>query len=79
MRNSLASQMKQTLEGHFKFVSYRRTQEGQEGCGCFWDLVEDLSEEKPGKNSGKLILNREVAQILGFRASGKANLPVTLG
>ena len=29
--------------------------------------------------AGKIILNREMLQILGFRAPGKANLPRTLG
>ena len=35
--------------------------------------------ESPGKSAGKIFPNREMLQILGFRAPGKANLPGTLG
>ena len=35
--------------------------------------------ESPGKIAGKFFPNREVLQILGFQAPGKANLPRTLG
>ena len=35
--------------------------------------------ENPGKIAGKIFPNREMLQILGFQAPGKANLPGTLG
>ena len=35
--------------------------------------------ESPGKIAGNTLPNREMLQILGFRAPGKANLPGTLG
>ena len=35
--------------------------------------------ENSGKIAGKFFPNREMLQILGFRAPGKANLPETLG
>ena len=41
-----------------------------------------VPEENSGKVPGKLLEffpNREMLQILGFRAPGKANLPRTLG
>ena len=36
-------------------------------------------EESSGKITGKNFPNRQMLQILGFRAPGKANLPQTLG
>ena len=35
--------------------------------------------ESPGKIAGKMFPNREMLQILGFRAPGRANLPGALG
>ena len=41
---------------------------------------EENSGKVPGKSAGKFFPNdREMLQILGFRAPGKANLPGTLG
>ena len=56
--------------------------ETREGCGCFRDLSggsRGKLRESPGKIAGNLFPNREMLQILGFRAPGKANLPGTLG
>ena len=53
-----------------------------EGCGCFRGLSggsRGKLRESPGKIAGKCFPNREMLQILGFRAAGKANLPGTLG
>ena len=36
-------------------------------------------QENPGKIAGKKFPKREMLQILGFGARGKANLPGTLG
>ena len=63
---------------HLDFVS----QKTREGCGCFRGLFGgSLAKlrESPGKIAGKLFLNREMLQILGFRAPGNANLPGTFG
>ena len=57
-------------------------QKTREGCGCFRGLFGGSPgklRESPGKIAGKLFPNREMLQILGFRAPGKANLPGTLG
>ena len=57
-------------------------QKTREGCGCFWGLFGGSPgklRESPGKIAGKFFLNREMLQILGFGAPGKANLPRTLG
>ena len=50
----------------------------REGCGCFRDLFGG-SQEKSRENCWKIFPNREMQQILGFRAPGKANLPGTSG
>ena len=57
-------------------------QKTREGCGCFWGLCGSSGgklRESPGKIAGKFFPNYQMLQILGFRASGKANLPGTLG
>ena len=58
------------------------TQKTREGCGCFRGLFggsRGKLRESPGKIAGKIFPNREMLQIPGFRAPGKANLPGTLG
>ena len=40
---------------------------------------EEKLRASPGKIAGKISPNREMLQILGFRAPGKANLPGALG
>ena len=57
-------------------------QKTREGCGCFWGLCRSSAgkfRENSRKIAGKCFPNREMLQILGFRAPGKANLPGTLG
>ena len=57
-------------------------QKTREGCGCFRGLFGGSPgklRESPGKIAGKFFPDREMLQILGFRAPGKANLPGTLG
>ena len=57
-------------------------QKTREGCGCLWDAFggsRGKVRESPGKIAGKCFPNREMLQILGFWAPGKANLPGTLG
>ena len=57
-------------------------QKTREGCGCFWGLRGSSGgtfQENSGKIAGKFFPNRDMLQILGFRAPGKANLPGTLG
>ena len=57
-------------------------QKTQEGCVCFRGLFggsRGKLRESPGKIAGNFFRNREMLQILGFRAPGKANLPGTLG
>ena len=57
------------------------TQKTREGCGCFWDLLggsRGKFRESPGKIAGKIFPNREMLQILGFRAPGKADTAWTL-
>ena len=59
-----------------------KDQKTREGCGCFRGLFGGSPgklRESPGEIAGNFFLNREMLQILGFRASGKANLPGTLG
>ena len=54
----------------------------REGCGCFRGLCRSSAgkfRENSGKIAGKFFPNREMLQILGFRAPGKENLPETLG
>ena len=58
------------------------SQKTREGCGCFWGLCGSSGgkfRENSGKIAGKFFPNREMLQILGFRAPAKANLPGTLG
>ena len=60
----------------------RQSQKTREGCGCFRGLLgasQGKLQESPGKIAGKIFSNREMLQILGFRALGKANLRGTLG
>ena len=60
----------------------RRTQKTREGCGCFWGLCRSSGgkfRENSRKIAGKIFPNRQMQQILGFRAPRKANLPGTLG
>ena len=57
-------------------------QKTREGCGCFRGLCRSSAgkfRENSGKIAGKIFPNREMLQILGLRAPGKANLPETLG
>ena len=57
-------------------------QKTREGCGCFRGLCRSSAgkfRENCGKIAGKFFPNREMLQILGFRAPGEANLPETLG
>ena len=57
-------------------------QKTREGCGCFWCLCGSSGgkfRENSRKIAGKIFPNRQMLQILGFRAPGKANLPGTLG
>ena len=42
-------------------------------------VLRENSGKVPGKIAGKCFPNREMLQILGFRAPGNANLPGTLG
>ena len=59
-------------------VSRPYNQKTPEGCDCFRGLFggsRGKLRESPG---GKLVTNREMLQILGFWALGKANLPGTL-
>ena len=65
---------------HFAMVA--EVQKTREGCGCFLGLCGSSAgkfRESSGKIAGKIFPNREMLQILGFRAPGKANLPGTLG
>ena len=58
------------------------SQKTREGCGCFWGLCGSSGgkfRENSGKIAGKIFPNRQMLQILGFQAPGKANLPGTLG
>ena len=55
-------------------ISNQRT---REGCGCFRGLFggsRGFSWESPRKIVEKMVPNRKMLQILGFRAPGKANL-----
>ena len=45
----------------------------------FFNLWALRVRESPGKIAGNIFPNREMLQILGFVAPGKANLPRTLG
>ena len=57
-------------------------QKTRECCGCFRGLFggsRGKLRESPGKFAGKIFPNREMLQIIGFRAPGKVNLPGTLG
>ena len=59
-----------------------KSQKTREGCGCFWGLCGSSGgkfRENSGKIAGKFFPNRQMLQILGFRAPGKANPPGTLG
>ena len=63
-------------------VSSAFNQKTREGCGCFRGLFggsRGKLRESPGKIAGKFFPDREMLQIPGFRAPGKANLPGTLG
>ena len=42
-------------------------------------VLEEFSRESPKKIAGKIFPKREMLQILGVQAPGKANLPGTLG
>ena len=58
------------------------SQKTREGCGCFRGLFggsRGKLRESPGKLAGKIFPKRQMLQILGFRAPGKANLLRTLG
>ena len=48
-------------------------------CGMRSGVPEENSGNVPGKLLEKIFPNREMLQILGFRAPEKANLPGTLG
>ena len=68
---------KKTRTLHFS-ESFRKL----DGCGCFRGLFGGSRGKlrgNPGKVAGKFFPNREMLQILGFRAPGKANPPGTLG
>ena len=57
-------------------------QKTREGCGCFRGLCRSSAgkfRENSGQIAGKCFPNREMLQIPGFRAPGKANLSETLG
>ena len=76
--NSLRRKQFATAKG-LKMFFYQKT---REGCGCFRGLFGGSRRKTPGKSreiAGKMLPNREMLQILGFRAPGKANLPGTLG
>ena len=47
--------------------------------GVFVGVLEESSGKIPGKSLAKFFPDRQMLQILGFRAPGKANLPGTLG
>ena len=67
---------------HNKTTGILICQKTREGCGCFWGLFGSSGgklRESSGKFAGKFFPDREMLQILGFRAPGKANLPGTLG
>ena len=60
--------------------AFSGVQKTREGCGSFRGLFRGSQGKlwaSPGKIAGKCFLNREMLQILGFRAPGKANLPGT--
>ena len=68
----------QVILGKLRYF-YQKT---REGCGCFRGLCRSSAgkfRENSGKIAGKFFPNREMLQILGFRAPGRANLPETLG
>ena len=81
-KNSLSSVFETVLpETVFgPFPSFN--QKTREGYGCFWGLCGSSGgkfRENSGEIGGKFVPNRQMLQILGFRAPGKANLPGTLG
>ena len=47
--------------------------------GVFAGVLEESPGKIPGKLLERIFPNRQMLQILGFRAPGKANLPGTLG
>ena len=65
-------------------LKWGHNQKTREGCGCFrglfggspWGPRKILGKSR--EIAGKFFQNREMLQILGFRAPGKANLPGTL-
>ena len=71
--------LQENFERHWSIPISQKT---REGYGCFRGLFggsRGKLRESPGKIAGKFFPNREMLQILGFRAPGKANLPGTLG
>ena len=67
---------------HINFFLVDVSRKTREGCGCFRGLCRSSAgkfRENSGKIAGKIFPNREMLQILGFQAPGKANLPETLG
>ena len=66
-----------------QLLTWRRTnQKTRDGCGCFWCLFRGSRgklRESFRKSLDIFSPNREMLQILGFRAPGKAHLPRTFG
>ena len=61
------------------YASFRKLEKAVAVSGVFAGVLEESSGKIPGKNAGKFFPTRQMLQILGFRAPGKANLPATLG
>ena len=63
----------------FGVDSFRKLEKAVAVSGICSGVREESCGENSGKIAGKIFPNREMLQIPGFRAPGKANLPGTLG
>ena len=61
------------------FQSLRKLEKAVAVFGVCSGVLRGKLRESPGKIAGKIFPSRDMLQILGFRAPGKANLPGTLG
>ena len=61
------------------FGKFRKLEKAVAVTGVCSGVLRENSGKVPGKIAGKFFPNREMLQILGCRAPGKANLPGTLG